>query len=504
MTAIPASPPEASGARYTLQASRLAYVPVLLLAAALRFYRLDGQSMWFDEASRLINARSDVATIVRETGGDTVPPLYHLTMHFWQWAGGSDLWVRLPSAMAGVLLVAVVYELGRSLFDRRTGLIAALVVAVMPYQVFHAQQANLYSMLVLSIALQICFFWRAMNTGRGKWFAGYVAMAAAGMYLHYFAALTTLSLHVWLLLVSYSESGRVFRKRWRPLLIADGLLLLLAMPVVAYFMRGAEDVGSGFWLTKPNIAAPLFTLQLFTAGYSLSGTWVAVTFVLTLLLLAFVLLELAYNYRDQPNQRATLLLLLLLAFLPIALVFIVSQVVPLYLDRTLIVTTPAYALLLGRALATTRLRSPTPYVAGGILCLMILSLYGYYFDKDFSKPDYRAAEDYIAQRIGPDEALIHTGNGSYIPFLFYRSAEDHFLLDGDPAPHHPPRVHETVGGQTVTEGELGAWSGIWLVVAFDHSIEYQRETLAHYDAEYPLLDEAVIDGIVLRHYDMSE
>jgi mannosyltransferase len=486
-----------------LLTSRFVYVPILVLAAGLRIFQLDGQSMWFDEAARLLVAQGSVQSIVRETGGDTLPPLYHLVMHFWGQLGWQDFYVRMPSALAGVALVAVAAALGRAMFDNRTGLAAAAIVALMPYQVFHSQQANLYAWLALLAGLQILFFWRAMASGGRAWLAAFMASAAAGIYVHYFAALVTLVLHVWLLLVDRTMQGGRYRRRWKNLLPADGFLIILCLPVAGYFLRGASQVGGNFWLMRPNLAAPLATLHLFTVSYSLSGLWAGLAFVLTLSLLAVVLLELAYAYRRRPEQRPALSLLFLLAFLPIVLVFLISQLRPIYLERTLIICAPAYALLMGRALARTRRRSPTPYLAGVLLALMVFSLYGYYFLDRYSKPDYRAAAAYVSQRMESDEALIHSGNGAYLPFLFYLGPDRHFILAGDPAPHHPARLYETAGGRAVDWPDLAGWPSIWLVVAFDHSVDYQEAVVREFDQKYRLLDSAVVDGIVLRRYQVT-
>jgi hypothetical protein len=344
----------------------------------------------------------------------------------------------------------------------------------------------------------------AIRRGQRAWFVGYVLAAAAGMYFHYYAALVTLLLHLWLWLAGRMESGAGYRKRWINVLPADGFLLLLCLPLVAYFLRGAGQVSGGFWLTRPTVVAPLSTLHLFTVSYSLSGAAAIAAFVLTLALVALVLLEIVYAFRREPEQRPALLLLLMLAFLPVLLVFLVSQIIPVYLDRTLIIITPAYAMLLGRALATTRLRSPTPYVAGAIVAMMLLSLYGYYFDPRHDKPDYRAAAAHVAQQLEPGEPLVHTGNGGYLPFLFYLGPEGHYLLDGDPAPHHPAGLHETAGGRTIEQQEWADWPSAWFVVVFDHSVPYQQQLVGDLDGRYPLLQEAVIDGIVLRRYDLSD
>ena len=98
--------------------------------------------------------------------------------------------------------------------------------------------------------------------------------------------------------------------------------------------------------------------------------------------------------------------------------------------------------------------------------------------------------------------MAHSGNSSYVPFLLYFDQEDHYLLDGDPAPFHPSRVHEIAGGRTITQDELLDWPSVWLVITLDHSVPYQLDLLAQFDATFPILGEKEIDGIVLRHYDL--
>ncbi|MFN2224100.1 MAG: hypothetical protein ACK2UH_16210, partial [Candidatus Promineifilaceae bacterium] len=177
---------------------------------------------------------------------------------------------------------------------------------------------------------------------------------------------------------------------------------------------------------------------------------------------------------------------------------------PVYLDRTLIICVPAYALLLGRALATTRRRAPTPYLAGAMLALMVFSLYGYYFLDRYRKPDYRAAAAYVAQHVESGEAVVHSGNGAYLPFLYYLGPERQVILAGDPAPHHPAKLYETAGGRAIDWPDLAQWPSIWLVVAFDHSIDYQEGVVSEFGQRYLPLEDVVIDGILLRRYEVTE
>jgi 4-amino-4-deoxy-L-arabinose transferase-like glycosyltransferase len=84
-----------------------------------------------------------------------------------QWVGGLGTWtVRLPFALAGVLTVALVYGIGRRLFDRGTGLVAAGLLAVNPWHVHMSRLGLEASLTPLLVALAV---WMLLWSGFGKW-----------------------------------------------------------------------------------------------------------------------------------------------------------------------------------------------------------------------------------------------------------------------------------------------------------------------------------------------
>jgi predicted membrane-bound mannosyltransferase len=90
---------------------------IILAGAALRLFRLGEQSVWFDEASRLVMASSDLSSFLRNAAQDTQPPFFHLTQHFWLKVGTNAFLGRFLPAAMGILLLPWVYRLARELFD---------------------------------------------------------------------------------------------------------------------------------------------------------------------------------------------------------------------------------------------------------------------------------------------------------------------------------------------------------------------------------------------------
>mgnify|MGYP001239081726 FL=1 len=123
---------------------------ILVLAAGLRFFQLDAQSFWNDEGTSARVAERSLPLITAAAMGDIHPPLYYYALHFWRGAfGESEFALRGLSAVLGVVLVWLIYLLGRRLFDGSTAFVAAFITAGNPFQVYYSQEARMYMMLAV-------------------------------------------------------------------------------------------------------------------------------------------------------------------------------------------------------------------------------------------------------------------------------------------------------------------------------------------------------------------
>ena len=111
--ALRAEPPTGPGAG---RSSRPCAGAALLVGWALRLYHLGWQSFWYDEGTSITVAPRDLPTILANAAADIHPPLYYLLLHVWVGlSGSSEYAARLPSAILGTLLIAVLFRLGRDL-----------------------------------------------------------------------------------------------------------------------------------------------------------------------------------------------------------------------------------------------------------------------------------------------------------------------------------------------------------------------------------------------------
>ena len=100
--------------------------------------------------------------------------------------GTSEFAVRLPSLIAGVALVPAMYWVGKVVFDRRTGWIAAVLATIAPFCVWYSQEARMYSQFMLFAALAIGA--QVLAVRRGRWYdwALYAVSTALLFWTQYF------------------------------------------------------------------------------------------------------------------------------------------------------------------------------------------------------------------------------------------------------------------------------------------------------------------------------
>ncbi|MEA2375947.1 MAG: mannosyltransferase [Thermoleophilaceae bacterium] len=193
------------------RARRLPHIllALVVLAAALRFWRIGHQSYWLDESFTVHIVRDDFGGMldgVRHT--ESTPPLYYALAWLWERVSGwHEEGLRSLSALFGVATVPVAFAAAREAFSHRAALIAAALVAVNPYFVWYSQEARAYALLVLLSTVALLYFLRAERDAgdrRSLWL--WALAGALALLTHYFAAFLLVPEAAWLL---YRHRARV-------------------------------------------------------------------------------------------------------------------------------------------------------------------------------------------------------------------------------------------------------------------------------------------------------
>lgn len=416
---------------------------VLALAAALRFYRLDGQSLWADEGNSVALAGRSLAEITHRAAYDIHPPLYYYLLHFWvRLFGTSEFAVRSLSAVIGILLVGLTFLLGRRLFDPGVGLVAAFLSAISPFQVYYSQEARMYILLAALSALAMYCLLKLMeaeaaNPGRrpSLWAGLYVLTNALALYTHYSFPFVLLveNLVYALGLIMGRQHGWVLKRalRWVTLQLAVMFCFLPWLPT-AY-----RQVTT--WPTPHQAYALLPTLadvyRLLCLGLSVETSEAAGA----LAIFVFFILAGSFSGSDAGHLAWSLCygLVLLWAALPTVLLFALGLFRETHL-KFLLVSSPPLSLLVGLGMVNTwRIaggwraglsRSEFGQAAARVVVLLLVafallasgqSLHHYYLDPQYARDDYRGLAGYIAATAGPNDAILLNAPGQEEVFGYY-------------------------------------------------------------------------------------
>ena len=127
------------------------------VAIAIRLHGLTAANLWLDEANSWQVARRSWSTLIGELRGSPVGPLYFVLLKPWISAFGDSVFaLRAFSVLASIALIPAVYALGAKLLSRRAGLIAALLTALSPLELYFAQEARMY---MLTSLVALLTFW---------------------------------------------------------------------------------------------------------------------------------------------------------------------------------------------------------------------------------------------------------------------------------------------------------------------------------------------------------
>src|SRR5919107_3578817 len=154
-------------ARVPLSPALLATLGLLMAGSLL--LRMSGMEAgyWIDEGIAVGIASHDFLDIPSTLVMDGSPPLYYLLLHAWMGiVGESEAATRALSLVFAVVAVPVAYWAGNAVFDRRTGVLAAIGVAACPFLTYYAQETRMYSLVVVLSLLASASFALAFLHGR--------------------------------------------------------------------------------------------------------------------------------------------------------------------------------------------------------------------------------------------------------------------------------------------------------------------------------------------------
>ena len=378
---------------------------IVFFAYGLRAYAIGHQALRGDEAFSLgFSSQSIDAMMQAMARTEPNPPLYWFLLHGWmRVVGQSELAVRWPSVLAGVITVALAYRLGRTLMSSAVGLGAVLLAAVSPFLIWYSQDVRVYALLSALVLAAIWQTWEAARRNRLFNWLGAGALWWLALFAHYCAAFPLASVGAALLLAPQA------RPRWRPasvMLLGVGLTYLpwavYVWPLLARHSKAwISPLGAGeaFWRT-------LFAASV---GTQAAGATLTLQIVGVSLLTLLIGLGVWAMFR---RNRSAILWLLVAGFGPPLELWLLSLARPAFAEQYLIASWPVILILAACgvwALARFGIAGAGlgRIVTAGWMLIVLFALQNYFFNPAYAKsPNWRGVVAYLGETVRPGEVVV--------------------------------------------------------------------------------------------------
>ncbi|WGV27188.1 glycosyltransferase family 39 protein [Halotia branconii] len=276
----------------------LSLAGAIALGAILRFWHLDLKPLWMDEVITAIFSLGknyhdlplNVAFPLERVqelftfqpgvscdqiaenvaNGSTHPPLFFCGMYRWLgWMTplGSEWVEKLRSlpALFGIGAIMAIYGVNRTAFSPKSGIIAALIMAVSPFAVYLSQEARHYTMPMFLITLSLLGLIQIQrNIFDGQrlriwvWIL-WTIINSVSFYVHYFCVLAFVAeIATLFILISYGKAKITNQRQiWLILILSTSAVVISFVPWLLVTWHHFQSSETN-WLPSPNFIAPLY------------------------------------------------------------------------------------------------------------------------------------------------------------------------------------------------------------------------------------------------------
>lgn len=405
---------------------------IFIFAIAIRTAGINSRPIWYDEAFAILFAEKGLSAMLYGTltqtnaGSADIHPLgYYALLESWMNLFGTSIFSgRIFSILTSLGSLFLVYKIAKNLFNQKTALFATGILTILPFQIHFAQEIRMYSMLSFWLLLSTYSFLQAKTKG-WKWWIVFSISSTLAQYTHNLAA-------IYLIPLSLTP---IFHRDWKTLrnLILAGLVsLTLYIPWLIHLPAQLSKINSHYWVEKPGVEK-IFTLTLFYLPHLplLNPILLILGLLFALLIIAFAMFQNYLAIKNKTPNTNHALWLFYLSFTPPLLLWVISQFVPVYIERALL---PAHAIFcIWLAWSLTETKAPKfiqSFVMIMILTCSVIGFYQHLSYKGFPYAEFNEINKSIESRFRDGDVIIHSSKLSYLPTFYFDSMlPQGFIID---------------------------------------------------------------------------
>lgn len=304
---------------------RVLLFSLLVLGLLLKLSWLGTNALAHDEPFTVYWALRPWAEFRAMLGSENNPPLYFMLMRCWAAVVPLEpAWLRIPSAVFSSLVVLPLFLLGKRMQGSVAAVVATLLFTLNDHHFGLGHEVRAYSLFTLLTVSSVLQLHRFVHDEK----RAVLWLTVLNILLIYTHFLGWLVVGLQLLLILPFASFRPKLKTWAGMFI---LLLAAYLPYISIFaQRAGSSISKGTWLTTPPVEEV----------YNMLWRWSNAPMIAVMLLAFVVGMLIKDRFRSQSMVWASLW-----TFVPLLGLWVVSQWIPLFLDRYLVFAAPGWHLL---------------------------------------------------------------------------------------------------------------------------------------------------------------
>lgn len=396
---------------------------ILVISLILRFILIN-QSLWLDEGIN-VNSATQLSfkdLFLHYSLGDFHPPLYHLVLKAWiQIVGNSELAVRIPSVLFGVITTGVTYLIGKKLFDKKTALIAATLIATSPLHIYYSQEARMYMLAAFLASASVYFFLEVIQKETLLKWTGFIVATALLLYTDYLPYFL-IPVYIAYVLINRKKIPKATLKSFIPAII----IIAIAISPWLYILPKQLQVGlsvssaSPAWAQVVGSPSPQqlgVTFVKFIIGRISHDNNVTYALLLAPIGLFVAFLLSLSIFRLSPVRS----FLWYWFLIPVVAAYVVSYFIPVFAYFRFIFILPALYLILASAIKTINWPPLIRVLLAGMVGINIICTTIYFVNPKFHREDWKNAVNFVHQNASENSLVLFESDYTVGPFDYYNS-----------------------------------------------------------------------------------
>lgn len=285
-----------------------------------------------DEPFTIYYSQVDFGTLFAMLKTENNPPFFFLLLHFWiKLFGITAISVRFLPLLFSTVTVLFIYKTGLKFFNLRVAIVTSLLFTFSSYQIFFAHEARVYSLFALLTSISMYSFLSLLNDKANRKYSILLVLCNTLLIYSHFFGFFVLLIQL-LSVLTIKDVRKTILKKY---LIISGITVMLYLPYLKLLTTRLAASAKGTWISAPHFE------DLYNNLWKFSNAPVN-TVIYFLLLLAAIILAAIQKNKSSGIPTTNSKVIMIWFIVPYLLIFGLSFITPMFLDRYLIFISLGY------------------------------------------------------------------------------------------------------------------------------------------------------------------